>query len=245
VAFAPDSRTLVTGAADGTLKLWETASGRPVRCFRGHTGEVTSVAFSSSGWEVASGSRDGTILVWDVAGIRSRKGGAPRLGDRQLEALWEALADADAAVAHRASWQLVGTPEQAVQLLGERLSRVQRIPPERLARLITEVEDKRFRVRERALRDLESFGELAIPVLRRFLARRPSVEARRRVGELLERLEAPDLRPRQLRVIRAIAVLERVGGEKARQLLETLSSGAPSARLTVEAMATLQRLHRH
>jgi hypothetical protein len=46
----------------------------------------------------------------------------------------------------------------------------------------------------------------------------------------------------QLRDLRAVEVLEHIGTPKARQVLRTLARGAPAARLTREAKASLQRI---
>jgi hypothetical protein len=50
-------------------------------------------------------------------------------------------------------------------------------------------------------------------------------------------VRAPELR----RQVRAVEVLERVGGADARRVLEALARGAPEARLTQEAKAALAR----
>jgi WD40 repeat protein len=52
VAISPDSRWILSGGSDKTLKLWDMASGRLVRTFAEHSGEVTSVAFSPDGARV-------------------------------------------------------------------------------------------------------------------------------------------------------------------------------------------------
>jgi WD40 repeat protein len=44
VAFAPDGKTALSGSQDKTLRLWDLASGREIRKFEGHSGEVFSVA---------------------------------------------------------------------------------------------------------------------------------------------------------------------------------------------------------
>jgi hypothetical protein len=47
-----------------------------------------------------------------------------------------------------------------------------------------------------------------------------------------------------VRCLRAVAVLEDLGTPAARELLEGLAAGAPEARLTREAKASLRRLGR-
>jgi hypothetical protein len=48
--------------------------------------------------------------------------------------------------------------------------------------------------------------------------------------------------PERLRAVRAIEVLERMGTSRSREVLETLASGIPEARVTFEAKAALRRL---
>jgi WD40 repeat protein len=42
-------------AFENTVRLWDVASGRPLRTLKGHTGAVTRVAFHASGKKLASG----------------------------------------------------------------------------------------------------------------------------------------------------------------------------------------------
>jgi WD40 repeat protein/tRNA A-37 threonylcarbamoyl transferase component Bud32 len=71
VAFSPDGRTLLTGAADGTFRLWESATGRPVGGPLRHPGELRSAAFSPDGRVVATGGYDNTARLWEAATGRS------------------------------------------------------------------------------------------------------------------------------------------------------------------------------
>jgi WD40 repeat protein len=48
------------------VRLWETASGKPLATLQGHSVEVTAVALSGDGRQVASGSLDGTVTLWDA-----------------------------------------------------------------------------------------------------------------------------------------------------------------------------------
>jgi RNA polymerase sigma factor (sigma-70 family) len=67
VAFAPDGKTLATANHDGTIRLFETATGKQLRVLRGHANSVRSVAFAPDGKVLASGSADQTICLWDPA----------------------------------------------------------------------------------------------------------------------------------------------------------------------------------
>jgi len=72
--FSPDGTRALSGSEDGTLKLWDAASGQLLRTFEGYH-NVYSVAFSPDGTRVLSGgdyesvlgSHADTLKLWDVA----------------------------------------------------------------------------------------------------------------------------------------------------------------------------------
>jgi hypothetical protein len=201
--------------------------------------EIVSLAFSPDGRWLVSGATDTTLLVWDVAALR-RTPAARRtaLGARKA---WADLA-ADPVKALAARWALAETPEQSLPLLKERLAPARETEPARLRRLLADLDSPTFEVREKATQILEDSIEVDAPALRRALEQSPSAEVQRRLKLLLERLAGPVTAPPRLRDLRALAVLESVGSDEARAVLEKLAGGAAGARLTEEAKAALARL---
>src|SRR6516164_8644363 len=46
VAFAPDGKSLASSGNDGLIRLWGVATGKEIRRFEGHEGNVDGLAFS-------------------------------------------------------------------------------------------------------------------------------------------------------------------------------------------------------
>lgn len=67
IALSRDGKTLVSGAFDNSISLWDVASGTRRGYLKGHSSSVNTVAFSPDGKTIASGSGDHTIRLWDVA----------------------------------------------------------------------------------------------------------------------------------------------------------------------------------
>jgi hypothetical protein len=70
IAFSPDGKRALSGAADNTARLWDVATGREIRPLEGHTGEVLGVAFSPDGRRALTGSSDRTVRLWDLSSGR-------------------------------------------------------------------------------------------------------------------------------------------------------------------------------
>jgi RNA polymerase sigma factor (sigma-70 family) len=242
--FSPDGRMLAWGDTAGTVTLWELAAGKVRQRFTGQDSYINSLAFSPDGKSLASASADTTVVVWDVTGHPAGARPGP-LSDGQLRKLWEDLAADDAGRAWRAVGLLTAAEAPAVSLLRDKLRPAAASPEQdRLARLIADLASERYEVRKKAAEQLRALGQRAEPALREAARGRLDAEARKRVDELLGELEGAVVPPDELRPLRGIEVLERIGTAEARQVLQGLADGAPQARLTQDARASLRRLAR-
>ncbi|WP_326829744.1 caspase family protein [Streptosporangium sp. NBC_01810] len=79
VAYSPDGKTLAVSETDGTIRLWDVATRRPIGTpLTGHPDDVRGVAFSPDGKTMATTAADKAVRLWDVATRRPL--GAPLTG---------------------------------------------------------------------------------------------------------------------------------------------------------------------
>ncbi|MHB1424004.1 MAG: WD40 repeat domain-containing protein [Gemmataceae bacterium] len=216
LAFSPDGKTLaVNNEIDHLIYLLETITGKERARFMGHQDIEWSLAFSPDGRRLASGSWDTTALVWDATS-RPAAARIGKLSAEQAQALWTDLASKDARKAFESIGLLTASPEQAVPLLKSKLRPAPKpVEPRQVARLIADLGSDEFAVRDKAMEQLRQLGERAETALTESLKNKPSLEARKRIEELLERIRALSTSPERLREIRAIEVLEHVGTAEA------------------------------
>ena len=68
IAVAPDGSWLVSaGGQDGTVRIWDTATGQQRAVLTGDTFDVDAVAVAPDSSWLASGGDDGTVRIWDTA----------------------------------------------------------------------------------------------------------------------------------------------------------------------------------
>lgn len=218
LTFAGDDRWLLT-ARPGSAQLWDVATGNPVRTVQ-HA-DVQWGAVTSDGRYLATGQPDrDTIRVWELASGReclhlSGHADGTRRAAFVPDGRTLISAGRDATIAY---WDIFHTEFASVR--GRPLT-----PGEREA-LWDRLAGDDAVAAHRAIAALIHDGQPA------------AAEIGRRV-ETAGRTATP---ADELRQLRAVVVLERIGGDMAKRVLKVLAAGPHESRATAEAQAALKRL---
>jgi WD40 repeat protein len=261
VSNASVTTTAITCSADGrllawaesdparTIRLYDSLNNRELGKFTGHSGPVQFLRIQTQGDRpvLLSASQDSTTLVWDLRQVMNRiRQSTPQLSSQSADRVWADLGAEDATAMHRASWLLTAAGADAVPLLNERLKPAPIDPAlgEKIEKLVAQMDDDQFSVREQASQQAAELGEAAEPLLQQALKTTQSAEARHRIRRILADIAGKPLvlSSEQQRAIRAVQILEQIGGADSREVLRRLTEGQPSARLTHEAKNAMSRL---
>ncbi|WP_020469922.1 WD40 repeat domain-containing protein [Zavarzinella formosa] len=245
LAFSPDGQMLAVAENGGLIQFHDMTEARKSGSLL--VGPLNAearptMAFSPDSRTLAVVGRDTTITLWAVSVLPPLERKASILP----KGLWDDLAG-DSVTAYHAIRILTNNPTDAVSFLKDRMRPAPPTDPMAIARWVTELDNNRFAVRERAGVELAKLRHLALPALQAGLKAKPGAEAQGRIEKLLAavKIRRPDLAGDELREVRAVEALEAVATPEAKRLLESLAKGAPEARLTEEAKESLSRLNRN
>jgi outer membrane protein assembly factor BamB len=233
-ALSTDGRTAVWQDRN-ELHVYELLTGQ-VRAKLPMSRPVHALALAGDGRTLAAAAAGWPVIMWDIAGGATF---AP-LTAEEWPAAWEQFAKPDGVKAYQFARRMHATPAEAVAFLKAKLTPAAPPDPAVLAKWIGKLDAPAFADRQRAVKELRSLGELAVPELRRVLETTESAEVRERIEKLLSADAKPT--PDAVRSARAVEVLEWIGTPAAKAALKAAAAGAEGSRQTREAAAALARM---
>jgi WD40 repeat protein len=246
LAFSPDGRTIALGGDDAIVWFVDVATGKVIFHRPGHRAKISALAFAPDGKTLVSGSWDTTALIWDTADLTRNRLKAVKVTPKHLEELWSTLARDDAAKAHQALWTMIAGAEKTVPFLRKRLEKIPSVITPELAKLFADLDSRDFKTREKAAAELTNMGKKAEPAMRQTLTMKIPLEVQIRLDRLLKKIAGPfpPLTSEQIRVVRALEVLEQIGSPQASQVVQMVADHAPETILREHARAALERMKR-
>jgi WD40 repeat protein len=148
LAMSPDGRMVAVGHRDGSIGLYEWATGGLRRLFSGHGAHCTAMAFTPDGFGLLTAGGDHTVLVWDVR-LRSMPLTATLRRETNAAKLWATMCTGKADAAYLAAARLAAEPPAALQTARLRLRPANGTEPETFAQRLAD---------SRAVELLESLG---------------------------------------------------------------------------------------
>jgi len=163
----------------------------------------------------------------------------------ELGELWEDLGKPDVKAAGSAVRKLTAGRKESVPYL-TKMIRFKPAPldEKKIAGWIDDLGHDEFQLREAAYRELAKLGDAAIRPLQQARAKASSLEQRSRIDELLKSrgIGEGDLTRDQLRLVRAVRVLEWAGTQEALTALDGLVKDGPDATIAPDIRQARDRL---
>lgn len=231
--YMPNRQRFLRGDQDGRIYLHDVHTQGV--CKNWKCPGVTCVAFSSDMRVLAVGTPDGRVLLFDLYETDTPN---PQTRKRPLDQLWEDLAAEDGQLSFAAVCESIRRGDEAVEFIREHLPT--QVPPH-AGKLIQQLDDKEYQVREAALKGLQSEVSV-LSALEQALQQTGSPEQAWRLRQLLATRYTFPLAGDQLRELRAVEVLEMVQSPDSLLLLRELARNEAPTRPAIESRAALARI---
>ncbi|GIW79022.1 MAG: hypothetical protein KatS3mg105_0829 [Gemmatales bacterium] len=232
-AFSPDGSLIAVKLSypQSSIAVVHVPSGRMLFEFTlSPEYEVDALAFSHDGKFLAAGCLDGTVILWKPMELK------PMQLQNNTEKIWQDLASENGLRAFQIYAALADSPTMALRVFRKHL---QPVDGQRIRQLVRQLNDDDFKKRVTAEAELMNAGSLVVPILQEVLAKKPSLEVRRRAERILNFYQKSDCR-----ALMAVTLLEKIASPEAQQILAKVAGGESEAFVTMQAKAALQRLQR-
>jgi hypothetical protein len=168
-------------------------------------------------------------------------------GEIKVDTLWADLGTNDAMKAFAALKALAARPKEAVPMLRKRLRGLSVLKtidddPRRIEKLIVDLDNDDFSLRENATEELRKLSGRAEKLLRQRLKSGSTPESAKRIEELLKDIVQPEPTREAFWLERGLETLERIGLAEARETLQELAREATHRPAQEQIKASLQRL---
>jgi hypothetical protein len=220
--------------------VWDPLCGEYRRAITDHTrdGGTNQLLVSPDSRFLAVTSHSRLAHVWDLHG--------PTVDpDRLFTGLptaWDALTLREAEKPHAAIAWLAARPAEAVPFLAARVKAPEPPSAQQVAEWVKQLDAAAFRDREVAEAKLRGAIREHAKAMEDAANITTSPEVRRRLRKLLAAKDRWLPSPEEMRALRAVEVLERIGTPAARDVLKKLAAGPAEAWVTRDAAAALERL---
>ena len=233
--YTPDGRFAAVAGSDNVIRVREVASGREMWAWRARN-RVYALRWSQDQRQLLAGEDDGRLVLWDLP--------FPEHTDEtSLDSDHQLLATDKALPAWQALNRLAKRGQPAVARVAATMKAKGHFRTDLVAQLIERLDHDLFEIREHAQVTLRDMGAPVLPSIRDAILNPVSAESRARLRLLRSTLDQPQAPNKEVwQALRAIALLETVGGDDAQQALRRVSGGNSQMAETRAARAALARL---
>ena len=184
------------------------------------------------------------LFIWDLSkALKSARTKMVDRSEKQFESLWLALGEKEPTKAYSAYCGLFATPTSTCKFLKSRMKAVEPRGQAAVKAWLADLDSEKFAIRARAEDLIETLDIDALPILVNELnLPTTSLEKRRRLERIVERLKVGSIPPGLQRALWGIELLEQINSARSRELLSEIAHGDSTAWLTIEANVSLGRL---